>query len=348
MPTTAPVPSLDTFLTVAYVTVDDLYRTAARPQRPPRPGRRPAVSDSEVLVLAIVAQWWPDNAERAFLAYVATHWGGYFPRQLTQSAFNRRVRSLANVLAVLGPRVRQTVAAHLGPSAFEVLDGVPVPVLRRCRGERHRCFGDEVGVGRGGSEKQWYYGVHLALVVDQQGFITGWVVGPAPTGERWLAEALFRWRADPTAPPPTAAELAAVLGPSHHGPTRQGPTGPMRGRFSAGRATATPCLADRGFVGQVWQPHWRAQYGATVLTVAEVAPGPTSAAYRRWFNGRRQLVETVNGLLEHALRLWYPRARTFTGLLARLAAKVAAANLGRALNVHLGRPLLTHLNPFAL
>jgi hypothetical protein len=107
-------------------------------------------------------------------------------------------------------------------------------------------------------------------------------------------------------------------------------------------------LADRGFPGRAWQPHWRDAYGATVLTLAEVAPGPTSAAYRRWFCGKRQVVETVNDLLEHTLHLWYPGARTFVGLLARLAAKVTAANLLRAFNVQTNRPLHSPLNPLTL
>ena len=347
MPTT-PSLDLDTFLTAVYVTVDDLYGTEALPHRRPRPGAPPSSSDSEVLTLAVLAQCWPDNSERAFVRYVNAHWQAYFPAPLTQSAFNRRVRGLANVLAFLGPRVRRVVAAEFGPSAFEVLDGVPVPLMRRCRGTRQRCFGAEAGVGRGGSDKAWYYGVHLVLLVDQQGFITGWVVGPAPTGERWLAEALFRWRADPAAPAPTAAPLAAVLGPSHHGPGRRGPTGPARGRFSAGAPTPIPCLADLGFEGVAWRRHWRDAYGTTVLTTRDYAPGPTGAQPRHWFNGRRQIVETINGGLEQALHLWYPRARTFAGLLTRLAAKIAASNLGRPFNALLGRPPLAQLNPFAL
>lgn len=347
---TPTTPDLDTFLTTVYVLMDDLYRAEAQPHLPPRPGARPGLSDSEVLTLAVLAQWQPDNSERAFVAFVNQHWQAYFPRRLTQSAFNRRVRHLGNVLAFLGPRVHQQLGAVLGPRAFEVLDGVPVPLMRRCRGNAHRLFGDEAGIGRGGSDKAWYYGVRLLTLVDHHGFITGWVEVPAPTGERWGAEALFRWRQDAAAPAPTAAELAEVLGPSHHGPERLGPTGPVRGRWSAGRPTAAPVLADLGFTGAAWRAHWAAAYGADVLTKADYAPlpPPQCRRWQQWFNGLRQEVETINGLLEQQFHLWFPRARTFGGLLTRLAAKVTACNIARAVNYQLGYPPHAQINPLAI
>ena len=49
---------LDTFLTALYTTVDDLYSEHYAHRKPQRPGRRPELSDSEVLTLAICAQWF--------------------------------------------------------------------------------------------------------------------------------------------------------------------------------------------------------------------------------------------------------------------------------------------------
>lgn len=48
---------LDTFLVALYTVVDDLYQQHAAPVKPVRPGPGPAVSDSEVLTLALCAQW---------------------------------------------------------------------------------------------------------------------------------------------------------------------------------------------------------------------------------------------------------------------------------------------------
>src|SRR5947209_10037470 len=173
---------LDTFLVTVYCAVDDLYREQFAAQKPRRPGEKPIFSDSEVLTVAIVAQWQEHSSERAFVRYVRSHWRAYFPQMLSQSAFNRRVRDLSCVLQALGPLLGHAIAQRLpaGP-VYEVMDGVPVPLMRRCRGERHRLFGDEAGVGRGGTDREWYYGMRLMLTVSNQGIITGCVLGPAPT-----------------------------------------------------------------------------------------------------------------------------------------------------------------------
>ena len=180
------------------------------------------------------------------------------------------------MLARLSGWIRTAVEKSVdGARLYEIIDGVPVPLMRRCRGSRHRSFGVEADVGHGGSERELYYGVKVLAAVDAAGFVYGWVVGPASTEEHWLAEALFRWRQQPTAPAPSAAALADVLGPTHHrGGHRYGPRGPVRGRLSAGQSFAGPTLGDLGFQGTAWRHHWRADWGTTVLLKRDYAPGP--------------------------------------------------------------------------
>jgi hypothetical protein len=334
---------LDTFLVTVYCVVDDLYRERFAPHKPGRPGKKVALADSEALTLMLLAQWQGRRSEAAFVRYAAAHWRGYFPRLLSQSAFNRRARDLWGVLCALGPAVSARAEAELGLAiAYEAMDGVPVPLMRRCRGSRHRLFGAEAGFGRGGADKDWYYGVKLLVVVGQPGLVTGFVAGPAGTEERWLAEALFRWRRDPAAPEPTAAALAPALGRSHRaGGERAGPTGPIRPRQAAGCASDRPCLGDLGFRGAEWARHWRADYGATVLTKADYA----EPAARAWLNGLRQKAETTFAALTAFLGLAFPRARSHTGLLARLGAKLAAFNLTLYLNHRFGRPTYAPFDP---
>lgn len=338
----------DTVLVAVYCIVDDLYQAHYAARKPARPGARPALSDSEVLTLQVLAQWQPRRSEQAFLRFACRHWRGYFPKLLSPSAFNRRARDLAGVLADLGPRLGRQVAARLSPQpAYAVLDTVPVALMRRCRGERHRCFADEAAIGCGGSDRDWYYGVQLLTVVEASGPITGFVLGPASTEARWLAEALLRWRRNPALPSPRAADLAPVLGPSHRrGGQRQGPTGLLAPRLGVGHLTDRPYLGDQGFTGAAWQRHWWADYGAVVLTKAAYAACPRATERRQarqWFSGLRQRIETVNGCLTAVFGLPFPRARSYWGLLTRLAAKIAAFNLMLLLNHLAGSPLLTPL-----
>jgi hypothetical protein len=333
---------LDTFLTAVYSTIDDLYHEQFAAHKPARPGAAPVVSDSEVLTLEVLGQWFGRAGERRYLRYVRREWRAYFPRTLSQSAYNRRVRDLLPTLAALGPALAGVVEAVWDrASVYEVLDCVPVPLARRCRGRRGKLFAGTARLGRGGSDRAWYYGVHLLLAVRPSGAISGWNTAPADTGERWQAEALLRWRADPELPAPTAEQLAPVLGPTHlPGGQRLGPTGrlgPIRG---AGQPAPGPYLGDLGFTGARWAAPWRAAYGATLLTKTGLP-----AALARSFSAARQIVETVHGWLAEHLALAFPRARTPAGLWACLGAKIAAFNCAVLLNHLFGRPTFSLLGP---
>jgi hypothetical protein len=111
-----------------------------------------------------------------------------------------------------------------------------------------------------------------------------------------------------------------------------------------------PVLGDLGFRGERWQRHWQQDYGTAVLTKGEfraTAPPEDLRQSRRWFSGLRQVVETVNGLLEERLGLWYPRAHSYWGLVTRLAAKVAAFNLAVYVNYLTGRDPFTLFDPLS-
>jgi hypothetical protein len=342
---------LDTFLTTVYCLVDDLYRAEFAPHKPMRPGRRPQLSDSEVLTLVALAQWHPSRSERRFLTYARTHWRAYFPRVLDQSAFNRRARDLLGVLCRLAPRLAAHLEQQLGQAApYAVLDGVPVPLLQRCRGARRKLFtAEQADFGQGGSDKSWYYGVAMLAEVNAQGAFTGFVCGPASCGERWLLETLLRWRCSPTAPAPTAAELAPLLGPSHRaGGGRRGPTGRLAPRVGVGVPAQRPELSDQGFAGAAWEPHWATAYGATVLHKGHYRSLPPAErhAWAYWLSGRRQQVETAFHWLTDTFGLKFPRARTDWGLFTRLAAKLVAFNLGVTLNYGYDRPPFAFFHPF--
>lgn len=342
---------VDTFLTVVYCVCDEVYQHEIGPQLGRRPGARPKLSDSEVLTLAVLEQWHGHRCERCFLGYVRRHWLAYFPRLTSQSAFNRRVRHLWAALCLLGPAVAREVSRYLGREpTYQVWDGVPVPLMRRCRGRRHRLFGDEAAVGHGGSDKEAYYGMHLLAVANDQKTIDGCVIGPAATSEYWLAEALLRWRQDPVAPQPTPDELAPDLGPTHlAGGVRVGPTGPLGPRLAAGSPATLPIQADLGFDGRHWRNHWRTTYGTPVLTKRDF-DGLTDPTERRRarlaFNSRRQDVETVFSTLTDRLAVKFPRARSKWGVWLRLVAKVAAYNLAVYVNYLFLRPTFSLFNPF--
>jgi len=315
----------DTFLVALYTVIDDLYQTVAAPHKPARHGAPLRMSDSEVLTLCVLGQW-RGNSERALLRYAASQWRTAFPYLLTQSSFNRRARDLAGVVRLLIPEVARRLDAALAP--YEVLDGVPVPLARRDRGCHHRCFAEEAGIGKGGTDRDWYYGTELLLAITADGRITGWTLGNPRNDDRWLADALLTWRRDPTAAPWTTADLP----PSHRkGGGHVGPVGPIGPRDAAGDPAAPVYLGDGGFRGRVWQQHWQHDLGATVLTPQQLGRGRDQPA-RRQFAGWRQVIERVNQQLTQVFHLAFPQAKTWWGLRTRIATKLLAHNLALSLN----------------
>jgi hypothetical protein len=330
----------DTFLVALYTSVDDLYRQRFARHKPSRRGRKPRVSDSEVLTLALLAHWLR-RSERGLCRRVARDWHAYFPQPLSQSAFNRRVRDLAGVLVAMVPLLSQLLAADLSP--YQILDGTPVPLMSRRRGTRHRLFADTAGIGRGGSDREWYYGCQLLLAISAEGAITGFVLGPANTEIHWLGDALLCWRANPLGQPWTAQDPP----PSHRaGGGYVGPTGPLWPPDGVGGQSTVPYIADGGFRGQSWRAHWRGDYQALLFT-PEVYQGPEARAARRQHSHWRQLIETVNDILKWDFALGLPGGRTRQGLRARIAAKLAGYNLGLLLARQFGIQGLVHATLFS-
>lgn len=99
-------------------------------------------------------------------------------------------------------------------------------------------------------------------------------------------------------------------------------------------------LADKGFTSVEWERRWLEEYGALVAATPQQSARrawPEEAC--RWAAGKRQLVEGVIWQLKDLFGLEHHRAKTLSGLLTRLTAKVAAYTCGQLLNVRLGRPL---------
>jgi Transposase DDE domain len=99
-------------------------------------------------------------------------------------------------------------------------------------------------------------------------------------------------------------------------------------------------LADKGFASVEWERHWAYEQGSLVVaTPKDNSKRAWSPSDRRWAAGKRQIIEGVIDQLKDIFALERHRAKTLEGLLARMAAKIAAYTCGQRLNVQLGRPL---------
>jgi hypothetical protein len=317
---------LETFLTALYVIVDDLYQYHIQPQLPACGGPAAQMSDSEVLCLGLAAQWRcgvPWQSERGLIRYVRKHLGHLFPTLLTQSAFNRRLRRLWGAFILIQDAVAEALP---DAGAYDVMDGFPIPVAHGARSFHPGWLADIARIGKGGNDR-YFYGVRMVMVIKQDGVATGWTLASGNVQERWVAEVLLSTRAG-------VPGMQGPLDPETQQPQVTPPTEWMAVLPSCGAASQKPILSDSGFRGEEWLTHWATAYAAHVCPLSNAA----SRAQRRWWSSARQVVETTFSHLSESFGLKYPGAHSGWGLLMRVAAKVAAYNLGIMLNRLCGRP----------
>ena len=177
---------LDTFLTAVYTIVDDLYRERLAAAMRHRPGPAPILSDSEVLTLAICAEWGTWDSERAFWRFASRRLRHLFPRLVDQSEFNRRRRSLYPALAAIQRAVAERLGADLERERLLDTKPVAVMVLKR-HDDRGLTFDGQAAVGWCQTKRQWYYGFKLVLALSLDGVIVRYDLVPANVNDREAA-----------------------------------------------------------------------------------------------------------------------------------------------------------------
>lgn len=297
---------VDAFLTTLYVLIDDFCKNHLPGER--RPGPAASLSRSEVLTLAIFAQWGRFPSERAFWRYAHRQLRPLFPRMPHRSQFNRQVRHYGRALVAVIRLLVERLGATAAP--YEALDTSAVPVRNaKRRGEGWLCGLADLGWS---NRLGWYEGFSLLFSATPEGVLTGYGFGAASTREPQLADVFFAERS-------AGAPRLPWIGQSRPG-----------------------CyLTDKGFESGARHRRWREAYGVRVLT----PPRRSAHAYwprelRRWIAGLRQIAETVSEKLHDVFRLDRERPHALDGFHARLAATVALHNVCIWLNRQLGRPNL--------
>jgi hypothetical protein len=124
---------VDTFLTVLYVTVDD-FRQSHSPEKS-RPGPETSLSPSEVVTLALFAQWARFASERDFYRFATSRLRDAFPTLPDRSQFNRLVRLNLDLIESLALHLPTLLLGARGEEeeeeyhcCFEALDCSAIPV----------------------------------------------------------------------------------------------------------------------------------------------------------------------------------------------------------------------------
>ena len=172
---------LDTLLTALYVALTDRI-IPSRQVRPDSPGGPARVTDAEVVCLAVAQAQLGFTSERHWLRAAPERVGHLFPRLLSQSEYNRRLRHLAPLMDA----AMRWLAADT-PSSYDtvrLLDGTKIICgMSRETTKRSDLFG-WCGYGYDRSHSQYYWGAKLMLLAAPDGLVTGFIlVNPKLFGE---------------------------------------------------------------------------------------------------------------------------------------------------------------------
>jgi hypothetical protein len=143
---------------------------------PSRGGRRPLISDAELVALAVAQAAIGISSDRQFLGLIARLLPGWFPHLPEQSQYNRRLRQLVGLISI----VQQRLALWLDSGGgVRLSDGTLLPVASYPGCAQHSEFAGFARYGYAKSQHRYIYGVRLVLLTDLRGLPLGYTIVPA-------------------------------------------------------------------------------------------------------------------------------------------------------------------------
>ncbi len=159
---------LEALVVAAYVFADE-YPV------PLRPGRQAKVSDAELVALAVCQAAMGISSDRQFLGLVERILPGWFPHLPSQSQYNRRLRSLVELISA----VQQRLAGWLDAGEVRLADGTLIGCASYPGCASRSQFAGFARYGYQKSQHRYLWGVRLVLVSDPRGLPLGYTLVPA-------------------------------------------------------------------------------------------------------------------------------------------------------------------------
>lgn len=276
---------LDTLATALYVTTDDLLK--AHPERvPPRPtvGFTPAITDAELITLAVMQAMLHYTSESRWLRYAHKNLRGMFPDLPEQSGYCKRLKKLAGTMRWLcGELARQT---SLWTDDVWVVDSTPVECARSRETVKRSDLAGWAEYGYCASHSRYFWGLRLHLVTTLHGLPVGWVLTGAKADERAAFEAVL----DHT---PGLAEAAA----------------------------GKTLISDKNYFGEQFETDLDT-CGIDLLRPTRRREKPRPG--QQFLKPLRQVIESVNDTFKGQLDLEEHGGRTPAGVIARITQRVHA------------------------
>jgi hypothetical protein len=174
--------SIEEFIITVYCLVDDRVKKNVHGRRLRQRGFKPALSDSEVITMEIVAEFQGIDTDKGAWEYFCQHWRDWFPRLGSRANFAKQAANLWNIKQA----IQMVLAKQLGAFSdrLHMSDGFPMPVCHFKRACFSRVFSGEASYGYCASKAEAYYGFKGNLLINSEGVITEITVTQAHVDER--------------------------------------------------------------------------------------------------------------------------------------------------------------------
>jgi len=269
---------LNTLLTALYVHIDDYLAGRARL------GRRPRLTDAELLTLATAQVLLGVHSEARWLRLVPAALPGAFPYLPGQSGYNKRLRGALPLLK----RVIRMLAedTDLWADPIWLVDSTPVECARSRPAVLRSDLAGHAGYGYCASHSRLFWGMRLHLVCTPAGLPITWALAHPKLDERQVLMCVLDVDAA------LLAERPGLL-----------------------------FIADKGYISAELDDYLHAR-GAGLLrpSLRNRAPRPG----QELLAPIRQLIESVNDTLKGQLDLELHGGRTLAGVTCRVAQRLLA------------------------
>lgn len=180
---------LNTLLTALYVDLEDRVLPAVGWSRAHRRGRKPALSDAELICLVVAQQLLGIASERRWIRYARTHLRSMFPAVIGQSGFGKRLRNQGGLLsAVITELARDIDSWH---DLLRLVDSTPVPCGASRETVKRSDMAGHAGYGYCASHSRFFWGLRLYLICTAEGMPIIWGLANPKVGEREVTQALL-------------------------------------------------------------------------------------------------------------------------------------------------------------
>lgn len=174
--------SYDDFIIVVYLMVDVLYKNIVTTPIRTR-GFSPALSDSEVITMQIVAECLSVDTDKQMWSYFKNHYAHYFPKLGSYPNFAKHCANLYWVTNKMMSVLAMQSIANQGSSPY-LIDSFPVPVCRYGRARRHKNFVGMAAFGYCASQDEHYFGFKAHLLTNTQGQVMSYTLTGANVDDR--------------------------------------------------------------------------------------------------------------------------------------------------------------------